>query len=290
MSRRNTAIAVSHGARHAQDRLSATLGNSSSRLLDPPDGHPPFSYGGDARPDASEDAGESPQTGYVGPVFRWRLGLRVSLLLAIVSVLAGGWFWWQIAAAQPEVAPLNQETPTVSATATGSAAQESVSVDHPEGGTGEHITIHVAGAVSQAGVVELPKGSRVHSAITAAGGGTATADLNQLNLAAVLEDGQKVYVVQHGESIPSLEGFSVGGGSAVGGLEASTANPVENKINLNSAGVEELGTLPRVGPVLAQRIVDWRTEHGPFRAAEELDAVDGVGPKMLETLLPLVSV
>jgi competence protein ComEA len=61
-------------------------------------------------------------------------------------------------------------------------------------------------------------------------------------------------------------------------------------MNLNTASVDELGTLPRVGPVLAQRIVDWRKEHGNFKTVDELDAVDGVGPKMLEALLPLVTV
>ena len=61
-------------------------------------------------------------------------------------------------------------------------------------------------------------------------------------------------------------------------------------MNLNSAGAEELAELPKVGPVLAQRIVDWRKEHGPFKTVEEVDAVDGVGPKMLEALLPLVTV
>ena len=62
------------------------------------------------------------------------------------------------------------------------------------------------------------------------------------------------------------------------------------KVNLNTAGVEELGTLPRVGPVLAQRIVDWRQQHGRFKTVQELDAVDGIGPKLLEALLPLVGI
>ena len=69
-----------------------------------------------------------------------------------------------------------------------------------------------------------------------------------------------------------------------------TAPAGGGKINLNTAGVEELGTLPRVGPVLAQRIVDWRRQHGRFKTVQELDAVDGIGPKLLEALLPLVEV
>ena len=77
---------------------------------------------------------------------------------------------------------------------------------------------------------------------------------------------------------------------APGEARAGGTVPAEGKINLNTAGAEELATLPRVGPVLAQRIVDWRTQHGDFQRVEELDAVDGFGPKLLEGLLPLVRV
>lgn len=139
--------------------------------------------------------------------------------------------------------------------------------------------------------MELPSGSRVHEAIAAAGGSTAEADLNRLNLASVVADGQKIYVPRHGEPLPADSSSDALTGSSGGGAGADGAgSPNGEKTNLNTAGVEELGTLPKVGPVLAQRIVDWRKEHGPFKTVEELDAVDGVGPKMLETLLPLVSV
>ena len=75
-----------------------------------------------------------------------------------------------------------------------------------------------------------------------------------------------------------------------GAGSAGSAAAGGTKINLNTAGIEELSTLPRVGPVLAQRIVDWRKQHGRFQTVDELDAVDGVGPKLLEALLPLVRV
>ncbi|HBH58686.1 MAG TPA: hypothetical protein DDY41_11225, partial [Arthrobacter bacterium] len=101
-------------------------------------------------------------------------------------------------------------------------------------------------------------------------------------------DGQKLYVPRAGEEIPA--GSSGLAGAAGEGSGGGGTGPAGGKVNLNTAGLEELDALPKVGPVLAQRIVDWRKEHGPFKTVEELDAVDGVGPKMLETLLPLVGV
>ncbi|MGX9900794.1 helix-hairpin-helix domain-containing protein [Arthrobacter sp. SA17] len=145
--------------------------------------------------------------------------------------------------------------------------------------------VHVAGAVQTPGVVELPAGSRIHEAVGAAGGSTPGADLNRLNLAAVLGDGQKVHVPLVGEQLSAGPGADGNADPSAGSGAAST-----DKMDLNTASVDELGTLPRVGPVLAQRIVDWRKEHGNFKTIEELDAVDGVGPKMLEALLPLVRV
>ena len=133
----------------------------------------------------------------------------------------------------------------------------------------------------------MPSGSRVHEAVAAAGGSIPGADLDRLNLAAVLADGQKIYVPEPGEPLPADSAGSASGASGGDGPGGSAAASGA-KTNLNTAGVEELDALPKVGPVLAQRIVDWRKEHGPFNTVAELDAVDGVGPKMLETLLPLV--
>lgn len=309
MSRRDAGTAASPGPRHAGRRLQASLGSSSGGLLPgheeafvygspglDQDSHPPGGSGGGS---TSEDlirnqSSASHVPGRRGPFLRWRLGLKAALLVGAVALLCGAWFWWQVSAGRPEVLPLSEATPSTS------SAPAGASVENPEvaapgkessspGQSGAAI-VHVAGAVARPGIVELPPGSRVHDAIAAAGGGAPGADLDRLNLAAVVVDGQKIYVLRQGEALPAESGGTgagENGGSAAGGASSSSAG---GKTNLNSAGIEELGALPKVGPVLAQRIVDWRKEHGPFTSIEELDAVDGVGPKMLETLLPLVSV
>ncbi|MDR7158801.1 helix-hairpin-helix domain-containing protein [Arthrobacter sp. BE255] len=310
MSRRDAGSAASPAARHAGRRLQATLGSGSGGLL--PGGGEGFIYGGgsggDPGPADGAGADAPPGTlfgpGRTGPVLRWRLGLRVAVLVGIAAVVCGTWFWWQVSIGRPDVLPLSDATPSGSAAparsgqeppGTGPESPGQAGADAGPGGAAPAV-LHVAGAVARPGVVELGPGSRVHDAIAAAGGGTAAADLDRLNLAAVVVDGQKIYVPRHGEPLPAdsagapageAGGSAEGGGSVEGGAGPRAA---AGKINLNAAGIEELGTLPKVGPVLAQRIVDWRKEHGLFTSVEELDAVDGVGPKMLETLLPLVSV
>ncbi|MET4094197.1 helix-hairpin-helix domain-containing protein [Arthrobacter sp. UYCu712] len=281
----------------ARHRLSATLGGPSgagrsSGLLELPTaaGTP-----GDPR------GGRRPAV--AGP--RRRTGLRAAALLGAVSAVLGAWFWWHAATGAPEVVPLSevssagaQEPDTDGNTASNTDGNNDGNTDSAPSRAGPGteaagITVHVAGAVVRPGIVALPAGSRLHEAIAAAGGATGTGDPDRLNLAAVLDDGQKIIVPEKGQpdaaprdaGDPGDAGESAG--AASGGTTGGTAG---GKINLNSAGVEELATLPRVGPVLAQRIVDWRKQHGRFQAVEELDAVDGVGPKLLEALLPLVRV
>lgn len=235
---------------------------------------------------------------------RWRTGRRAAVLLCLLALALLGWFWWQTANGAAEVAPLS----SLSAEATDvpapepeneSMAAKDESPGEAGGKTPGNVIVHVAGAVRRAGIVELPRGSRLHQAIEAAGGSAPDADSDQLNLAAVLEDGQKVLVPRKGETLPSGDapaggtGGTGGTGDTGGGdgrMGADGASTAAGKVNINTAGVEQLATLPRVGPVLAQRIVEWRAEHGNFRRVEELDAVDGVGPKMLAALLPLVQV
>ncbi|MGR0159964.1 helix-hairpin-helix domain-containing protein [Paenarthrobacter nitroguajacolicus] len=147
--------------------------------------------------------------------------------------------------------------------------------------------VHVAGAVQKPGVVSLPEGSRVFQAIEAAGGVVSNAELHRLNLAELLSDGMKIQVPVAGEVLPPPSPLAGSSGSTSGmaGTAAGTA-----RVNINTASLEELGTLPRVGPVTAQAIIDWRQEHGRFASVDELNAVDGIGPKLMESLKDLVTV
>ncbi len=128
----------------------------------------------------------------------------------------------------------------------------------------------------------LPAGSRVADAVDAAGGATGGADLSAVNLARVLVDGEQVRVPAEGEA-PVAPPASPGGGAS-GGSSGAPAAPV----SLSTADAGTLDGLPGIGPVLAQRIVDWRTAHGRFSSVDELAEVSGIGEKLLEQLRPLV--
>lgn len=244
-------------------------------------------------PQRSEREGNTQSPAGTAPSLRWRLGLRVAIAVGLLAVAAGVLFWWQTAGGRPEVLPLNtvsrESTPSPDPATDSHATPDAGEGSGPGGPSmapGDVMVVHVSGAVRAPGVVTLPAGSRVHQAISAAGGAAADADLDVLNLAAVAEDGQKIHLPRQGE----LPGGDGAGSQGQGSTAPPAAAGAGAKININTAGVDELDALPKVGPVLAQRIVDWRKEHGPFSAIEDLDAVDGVGPKMLETLLPLVTV
>lgn len=133
------------------------------------------------------------------------------------------------------------------------------------------ITVYVTGAVMQpASLVSLPAGSRVQDAIQASGGPAENADLTAVNLASTLRDGDQIHVPELGET-------------------TTVATPNAVVIFINTATAEELDTLPGVGPGLAAAIIAYREAEGPFTSLDDLDAVDGIGPALLETLAPLVS-
>jgi competence protein ComEA len=138
------------------------------------------------------------------------------------------------------------------------------------------LVIHVVGAVRRPGLYRLPDGSRVDDAIRMAGGPTRKANLELVNLAAPVADGEQVIVPRTGGPPVS---------AADGAVDAEApAGPV----HLNTATLEQLDALPGVGPVTAQKILDYRAEHGAFRSVDELDAIAGIGPARLDQLRDLV--
>jgi competence protein ComEA len=135
--------------------------------------------------------------------------------------------------------------------------------------------VHVAGAVRRPGLVRVPAGARVAEAVLRAGGPGRKADLTGVNLAAQVEDGQQVVVPVAG-AVPGGTGGTAGA--------AGTAAAAEVKPSLGSATVEQLDEIDGIGPTLAERIVEYRTENGGFSSLDELQDVDGIGEKRLETL------
>ena len=137
-----------------------------------------------------------------------------------------------------------------------------------------NLRVHVAGEVVQPGVYELPFGTIIQDAIDAAGGLTPDASQDRVNLAAALEDGQQVYVPRISEEA-----------SAIPDSANSTA-----PVSINTASAPELERLPGIGPVIAQRIVEYREQHGPYQRIEDLLEVEGIGPSKLESLQDYVQV
>ncbi|MCC7362508.1 MAG: helix-hairpin-helix domain-containing protein [Anaerolineales bacterium] len=154
----------------------------------------------------------------------------------------------------------------------------------PDPATPAPLRVHVVGAVWQPGVYALPPGSIAQDAIEAAGGATTTANLQGLNLAALLHDGEQIIVPQ----LAGVEGTNAPAGGAAPTPPGNTTAPGE-LINVNTATAAELETLPEIGPALAQRIVDYRTAHGPFTALDDLLNVSGIGPATLDAIRGLIT-
>jgi len=182
---------------------------------------------------------------------RWRLGAGAAVLL-VLGAVAGGVAQRMVADAQPAVV-----VATPVATSPASAA----------------VVVDVQGAVAQPGVYRLPAGSRVLDAIARAGGTVPEAAPGALNLARPVVDGEQVLVPTEGEQVEAAAA-----GPEAGGL-----------VSLNRADQAALETLPRVGPALALAILAHREEHGPFTDIAQLDDVPGIGPAMLATITPLVT-
>lgn len=168
-------------------------------------------------------------------------------------------------------------------------AQGGLSASDPKPNEPRHaaeIVVDVKGAVRLPGVYALPEGSRVRDAISEAGGLTEAADRDRINLAARLVDAMVVYIPAKGED----KAPEIITGGAGGGADARIGPETARKVNINTADAKTLSTLPGIGPTRAQAIIDYRTEHGPFRDIAELKNVSGIGPKTFEKLAPYVTV
>ena len=152
----------------------------------------------------------------------------------------------------------------------------------------QSVVVYVVGAVRRPGVVRLPAGSRLEDAVKAVGGPTAGADLTQVNLARVAQDGEQIIVPKVGEAFTATPGGAGLAGSGAPPRSSGTGSS-GGLVNLNTATLADLDTLPGVGPVLAQRIIDWRTEHGRFTTVDELGEVSGIGDKLMSQLRPKVT-
>ena len=192
----------------------------------------------------------------------------LALVCAVLAVLvlAGNRLAHSGTAAAPDVAaaPLEPVTPAQS----------------------QSLVVHVVGAVRRPGLYRLREGQRVADAVTRAGGSTRRADLAALNLAAPLVDGTQVLVPAR---IPLAGAGQAETSDAPVAAGAAGSSGALAKVSLATATIEQLDALPGVGPVTAQKIVDYRTEHGPFRSVDDLDEVPGIGPTRVENLRDLVT-
>ena len=191
-----------------------------------------------------------------------RLPRRQTAILLVIAVVVLALVGRRLASAGTARAPAAQAVSLSDARGDGAAAAP-------------RLVVYVVGAVRRAGLVRLREGARVADALARAGGPTRRADLTLVNLAAPVADGQQVVV-----PVRPAPG-AVPAGALLGGSAA--------KVSLASATMEQLDGLPGIGPVTAQKILDWRTSHGPLRSVENLDAIPGIGPARVEQLRDLVT-
>jgi len=150
--------------------------------------------------------------------------------------------------------------------------------------TAAAIKVDVRGAVNKPGIYALPAGSRVQDALEQAGDTLANAETRTLNLARKLADGEQVYVFAIGEATPTNAPVSAARGTP------TPAKPSTGKINLNTATLAELDTLPGIGPAIAQRIVDYRVANGNFQKIDDVKKVRGIGDAMFDQIKELITV
>lgn len=248
-----------------RERLIRVLGPASARAAWPADGALPAGDGAGAGAGAGAEAARAgAPAGLISPaeaLHPGRRGLRALAVVGVLAVLVAGLLAWR---ARPTAEPVPPGLPEAPVPSTIHSGQPS-------------IVVAVAGRVRRPGLVRLPAGARVADAIDAAGGVQPGTDLSFVNLARKVSDGELILI---GIAPPAGAAAVDSGSTGAGG----------GPVNLNTATLAQLDTLPGVGPTLAQRIIDYRGKHGGFRSVEELRQVDGIGDARFADLKDLVTV
>ncbi|PYI37956.1 competence protein ComEA [Arthrobacter psychrolactophilus] len=226
---------------------------------------------------------------------RWAVSLRALVVVLAMMAAAVGVLWLEAAGVEGASAQLSSETsdtvlvPPVGGSSATPLPASAAALPRPSVAS---VVVHVVGAVKNPGVYTVTQGSRVFQAIAAAGGALPSAGLSAVNLAATVSDGSQIYLPTQDEAaaLPAPGARADPSSGEGGGAGSGGAAIAPGLINLNTATAAELETLPGVGPVLAQRIVAWRTDHGAFSSVDGLSAVTGIGPKLLAGLRESVTV
>lgn len=220
------------------------------------------------------------------------------LIGSVVSVVFVGVVGWWLVRVPPPPPEVNLSFASTTVAASSPAANDGgANIGGATVATPQTITVHVAGAVNNPGVYRLRYGLRINDAVVAAGGATTTANLDVINLATVLNEGEQIYVPKRGEKPHTITGRPQVGGGATGGASNGGAGGVNggatgvnggalSTININLASVVELEQLPGVGPATAKAIVAYREKNGAFQRVEDLLKVRGIGPAKLSEILP----
>jgi len=216
-------------------------------------------------------------------VHDWRTDARVGVAVLVAVAVVVGIVWYRVGLGGGDGAgAASSGAQRISARSIDREVTSTTSASTSE----SRIAVHVAGAVARPGVVELPAGARVIDAVEAVGGAPADADLDRLNLAAKLVDGERVFVPKVGQADP---GAVAGDATSTGDSSSANGTP-SGKLDLNTATQAQLEALPGIGPAYAQAIIAERQRRGGFKAVNELRGVRGIGDKRFAEIAPLVTV
>ena len=232
-------------------------------------------------------------TRLVDRVRDWRTDARFGVIVLVVVAVVAGVVWYRIGVGGASAGEPAGTPRAVTTTASAVAVSGDPTTPTTAPGASTKIAVHVAGAVTHPGVVELRTGARVIDAVEAVGGALADGDLDRLNLAAKVVDGQRIYVAKVGQADPGVAGDATGGGVGAGSGDAASGSGVPNarvKVNLNAASQAQLEELPGIGPTYAQSIIAERQRRGGFKSVNDLRSVRGIGDKRFAELAPLVTV